>query len=36
LSRIESKDGTTLTVTEHLRNAKGMWVNEVLVYDKER
>jgi hypothetical protein len=36
LSRVESKDGTTLTVTEHLRNTKGMWVNEVLVYDKER
>ena len=36
LSRVESEDGTTLTVTEHLRNLKGTWVNEVLVYDKER
>ena len=36
LTREVSKDGKTLTLTEALRNAKGAWVNEALVYDKER
>jgi hypothetical protein len=35
LTRIESKDGLTLTLTEHVRGPKGELLNEVLVYDKQ-
>ena len=35
LTRIESKDGKTLTLTQRLRDAKGTLISEVLVYDKQ-
>jgi len=34
VTRIESKDELTLTVSERVRNLKGELLNEVLVYDK--
>jgi hypothetical protein len=35
MSRVESKDGKTLTLTETFRDTKGRLVHEVLVYDRQ-
>jgi hypothetical protein len=35
ITRIESMDGLTLTVSERVRDLKGELLNEVLVYDKQ-